>query len=76
MDNSFVLSVYKFQIERGGGESLLKSKNAKKHSFQKNQGGGGYILNLDVLKIMRSRNFGRTGGKGPFGEFQIGLGFP
>ena len=41
MDNSFVLSVYKFQIERGrgGGESLLKSKNAKNHSFQKNQGG-------------------------------------
>ena len=34
MDNSFVLSVYKFQIE-----SLLKSKNAKNHSFQKNQGG-------------------------------------
>ena len=61
MDNSFVLSVYKFQIERGGGESLLKSKNAKNHSFQKNQGGG-YILNLDVLKIMRSRNFGGEGG--------------
>ena len=65
MDNSFVLSVYKFQIERGGGgESLLKSKNAKNHSFQKNQGGGVYFESGCAKNYAFQKFWGGGGVKG------------
>ena len=63
MDNSFVLSVYKFQIERGG-ESLLKSKNAKNHSFQKNQGGGVYFESGCAKNYAFQKFWGGGGVKG------------